>query len=314
MKDNLKIALIGLLMGAAEVVPGVSGGTIAFITGIYERLLAALKQFTPSLLRVTLEAGPAAAWRRIDGQFLLLLFAGMGVSIIIFASGISYLLQHQPIGLWSFFFGLVLASTWAISRQIASFGAGLLLLAGAGAGIGIVITGIAPIALPPTPLFLFLGGALAVCAWILPGISGSFILLILGLYGVVIEAIKQLDLLTLGIVATGCALGLVSFAQVLTRLFKHARDKTLAILTGFMLGSLVKLWPWKETLAYQLSADGRQIPLVQEPVLPTTYVFLTGAEPQIGVAIAAMVAGLVAVVLLDWMSIARTGWDDQQRR
>ena len=312
MRGNFKIAVIGLLMGAAEVVPGVSGGTIAFISGIYERLLLALRQLTPALVLVLRREGLATLWRQIDGQFLLLLFAGMVVSIVVFASGISYLLQHQPIALWAFFCGLVIASTWVMSRQMTSFGLNLLLLVFIGAVTGIVITGVVPIALPPTPLFLFLGGALAVCAWILPGISGSFILLILGLYGIVIEAIKTLDLMVLGIVASGCAFGLVCFAQVLTRLFKHARDGTLAVLTGFMLGSLVKLWPWKETLAYQLGADGHNIPLVQEPVLPATYVLLTGTDPQIELALMAMVAGCIAVIMLDWLATAGTGHDDQQ--
>ena len=312
MRENIKIAVIGLLMGAAEVVPGVSGGTIAFISGIYERLLLALRQLTPALVLVLRREGLATLWRQIDGQFLLLLFAGMVVSIVVFASGISYLLQHQPIALWAFFCGLVIASTWVMSRQMTSFGLNLLLLVFIGAVTGIVITGVVPIALPPTPLFLFLGGALAVCAWILPGISGSFILLILGLYGIVIEAIKTLDLMVLGIVASGCAFGLVCFAQVLTRLFKHARDGTLAVLTGFMLGSLVKLWPWKETLAYQLGADGHNIPLVQEPVLPATYVLLTGADPQIELAMMAMVTGFIAVIVLDWLATAGTEHDDQQ--
>tara|TARA_B110000977_G_scaffold193916_1_gene269621 strand:+ start:1103 stop:2047 length:945 start_codon:yes stop_codon:yes gene_type:complete len=312
MRGNFKIAVIGLLMGAAEVVPGVSGGTIAFISGIYERLLLALRQLTPALVLVLRREGLATLWRQIDGQFLLLLFAGMVVSIVVFASGISYLMQHQPIALWAFFCGLVIASTWVMSRQMTSFGLNLLLLVFIGAVTGIVITGVVPIALPPTPLFLFLGGALAVCAWILPGISGSFILLILGLYGIVIEAIKTLDLMVLGIVASGCAFGLVCFAQVLTRLFKHARDGTLAVLTGFMLGSLVKLWPWKETLAYQLGADGHNIPLVQEPVLPATYVLLTGTDPQIELALMAMVAGCIAVIMLDWLATAGTGHDDQQ--
>ena len=312
MRGNFKIAVIGLLMGAAEVVPGVSGGTIAFISGIYERLLLALRQLTPALVLVLRREGLATLWRQIDGQFLLLLFAGMVVSIVVFASGISYLMQHQPIALWAFFCGLVIASTWVMSRQMTSFGLNLLLLVCIGAVTGIVITGVVPIALPPTPLFLFLGGALAVCAWILPGISGSFILLILGLYGIVIEAIKTLDLMVLGIVASGCAFGLVCFAQVLTRLFKHAKDGTLAVLTGFMLGSLVKLWPWKETLAYQLGADGHNIPLVQEPVLPATYVLLTGTDPQIELALMAMVAGCIAVIMLDWLATAGTGHDDQQ--
>ncbi|MFT4631554.1 MAG: putative membrane protein [Candidatus Pseudothioglobus sp.] len=305
MKEKLNIFIIGLVMGAAEVVPGVSGGTIAFITGIYERLLTSLKHFTPRLLLVLKDEGFLAVWRRVDAEFLLLLFGGMGTSIVLFATGISYLLTHQPIVLWSFFFGLVLASSWLMIRQIDGLNLNRAAWAVAGIAIGVVITGLAPIALAPTPLFIFLGGAVAVCAWILPGISGSFILLILGLYGFVIEAIKQLDVSTLLFLAAGCGLGLISFAQVLSRLFKHRRDETLAILTGFMLGSLIKLWPWKQTLAYQLGSDGHQIPLVQEPVLPSTYVLITGLESQLGLALVALLVGVVAVVGLEKLAFTR---------
>ena len=306
MKDKLKIAVIGLLMGAAEVVPGVSGGTIAFITGIYERLLLALKQFTPRLLLGLRDPGIAALWRQVDANFLLLLFGGMGVAILAFATGISYLMQHQAVSLWAFFFGLVIASSWVMAQQVSGFSARLLFFATMGTATGILLTGFAPIDLPPTPLYIFLGGAIAVCAWILPGISGSFILLILGLYGVIIDAIKQLDVVTLALLGSGCAVGLVSFAQVLSRLFARARDETLAVLTGFMLGSLAKLWPWKQTLAYQLGSDGHQIPLVQEPIWPATYHTLTGLEPQIGLAVLAMLLGLVVVVGLDRFAMAET--------
>jgi putative membrane protein len=306
MKQKLNIFVIGLVMGAAEIVPGVSGGTIAFITGIYERLLSSLKHFTPRLLLLLKDEGFLAVWRRVDAEFLLLLFGGMGTSILLFAAGISYLLTHQPIMLWSFFFGLVLASSWLMSRQIDRFSLNRAAWAVAGIGIGVVVTGLAPIELAPTPLFIFLGGAVAVCAWILPGISGSFILLILGLYGFVIEAIRQLDITTLMFLAAGCGLGLISFAQVLSRLFKHRRDETLAILTGFMLGSLIKLWPWKQTLAYQLGRDGHQIPLVQEPVLPSTYMLITGLDPQLGLALVALLVGLVAVVGLEKLAFTRS--------
>jgi putative membrane protein len=305
MKQKINIFVIGLVMGAAEIVPGVSGGTIAFITGIYERLLSSLKHFTPGLLLLLKDEGFMAVWRRVDAEFLLLLFGGMGTSILLLATGISYLLVHEPILLWSFFFGLVLASSWLMSRQIDRLNLNRVAWALAGIGIGVVITGLAPIELAPTPMFIFIGGAVAVCAWILPGISGSFILLILGLYGFVIEAIRQLDIATLVVLAAGCSLGLISFAQVLSRLFKNRRNETLAMLTGFMLGSLVKLWPWKQTLAYQIGSDGHQIPLVQEAVLPSTYVLITGHESQIGLALLALLVGLAAVVLLG--KLAYTG-------
>ena len=200
--NYLKAALIGLLMGAAEVVPGVSGGTIAFITGIYERLTNAIKQFTPVLLLRLKDEGFIAVWRAVDASFLLALFGGMGVSIILFARGISYLLVEQPIFLWSFFFGLVIASTWIVVRQISRFGYDLVIFAIIGTSVGMLVTTVIPLQLSPTAWFLFVGGAIAVCAWILPGLSGSYFLLILGLYGAVIDAIKnfELELLLLWIV------------------------------------------------------------------------------------------------------------------
>ena len=300
--EYLKIILIGLVMGAAEVVPGVSGGTIAFITGIYERLINAIKQCTPALLFRLRREGFVALWRAVDANFLLALFGGMGISIVLFARGISYLLVEHPIFLWSFFFGLVIASTWIVARQISRFGIDLIIFTAVGTSIGVLVTSVVPLELSPTPWFIFLGGAIAVCAWILPGLSGSFILLILGLYGTVIDAIKSLELEVLMFLGLGCFVGLISFAQLLSKLFRDHKDETLAVLTGFMLGSLVKLWPWKETLSYQMKADGSQFPLVQESILPQSYIQLTGQEPYLFVAIGMAVAGIVVVLGLDWVA------------
>ncbi len=298
----MRTVAVGLLMGAAEVVPGVSGGTIAVISGIYERLVNSLRQFTPYLLITLKNHGFKAVWQRADAGFLLLLFGGMAISILLFASAVGYLLEHEPVGIWSFFFGLVVASTFIVFRQIERRGIDLVFACGAGAAVGLVITTLVPLELAPTPLFVFLGGAIAVCAWILPGLSGSFILLILGLYSFVLDAIRQFDLLTLGALGAGCAVGLVSFAQILSRLFRYFRNETLAVLTGFMIGSLVKLWPWKHTSSYQLKADGSQIPLVQEPVMPATYAALTGGEPQVLVAILAALAGCGLVLLIAYLA------------
>ncbi|MDZ7683771.1 MAG: DUF368 domain-containing protein [Gammaproteobacteria bacterium] len=240
-----------MLMGAAEVVPGVSGGTIAFISGIYERLLNSLRQFTPRLLGVLRRDGIKAVRDRVDGGFLLLLGAGMGFSVIAFAGIIGYFIEHEAIALWSFFAGLVLGSVYIVTRQISRFGLDLVMAAAAGVAVGVVITSVAPVEIEPTPWFIFAAGAVAVSAWILPGLSGSFILLILGLYTVIIDAINTFEVVTLLALASGCAIGLVTFAQVLWRLLSRFRDETLAVLTGFMLGSLVKLWPWKHTLSYQ---------------------------------------------------------------
>ena len=224
----VKLYLKGMLMGAAEVVPGVSGGTIAFITGIYERLLGAISSFSPRLLKLLQSKGISAAWSRLDGTFLVVLLVGMATSIFTVARVISHTLMTQPVIIWAFFFGLILASIYLVALEIKAWTIGVLATLLSGALIGAILTHVVPITAEPGYLFIFLGGAIAVCAWILPGISGSFILLILGLYGVVIEAIRQLDLVTLGILGSGCALGLVSFAQLLSRLFKHHRDATFS--------------------------------------------------------------------------------------
>jgi len=298
----VKWVMIGLVMGAAEVVPGVSGGTIAFVTGIYERLINAIKQFTPGLLLRLKDEGILTVWKAVDANFLLTLFGGMGTSIVLFARGIGYLLVEHPIFLWSFFFGLVIASAWIVVRQISRFGYDLVILIAVGTSIGVLVTTVIPLELSPTLLFIFLGGAVAVCAWILPGLSGSFILLILGLYGAVIDAIKSFQLEVLMVLGLGCFIGLISFSQLLSRLFRDHRNETLAVLTGFMLGSLAKLWPWKETISYQIKADGSMFPLVQEPIWPQSYIQITGEEPYIFIAIGIALVGIFVVLGLDWIS------------
>ncbi len=302
LTEFFRIAVVGLVMGAAEVVPGVSGGTIAFISGIYERLINSIKQFTPFLLPQLKNNGVKSTWRRVDATFLLVLFAGMGVSILVFANAVSYLLHNEPIAIWSFFFGLVVVSTGVVFREITAYSANIGLGIGIGLVIGILVTHLVPITLEPTPLMLFVGGSIAVCAWILPGLSGSFILLLLGLYGFVIEAVKSLDVLNLAFLAAGAVVGLVSFSQVLSRLFALFKNETLAVLLGFMLGSLAKLWPWKNTTSYQIKADGSQIPLIQEPVFPDVYSALTGQDAQIMMAIVCALVGGAVVLVLHWVA------------
>ncbi len=298
LQEIVRVAVVGMVMGAAEVVPGVSGGTVAFISGIYERLINAIKQFTPYLILRLKDEGLISTWHSVDATFLLVLFSGMGVSILIFASAVSYLLHNEPIAIWSFFFGLVLVSTLVVSRELESFAVEAGIGIGIGVVIGVVITQLVPIALEPTPLMLFVGGSIAVCAWILPGLSGSFILLLLGLYSFVIDAIKSFDLLNLAFLGLGMVIGLVSFSKLLSRLFARFRNETLSLLLGFMLGSLAKLWPWKNTTSYQIKADGGQIPLVQEPVLPNIYSNLTGQDAEIMTAVGCALVGGALVLML----------------
>jgi putative membrane protein len=297
-RETLYLFLKGVAMGAAEVVPGVSGGTIAFITGIYERLLNAIKSLTPGGLLVLKDRGIVACWQHIDGSFLLVLLLGMAVSILTIAQAISVLLHQYPVGLWAFFFGLIIASSLVIGAQIESWNATPVLFILLGGLIGLIVSNAIPIDLEATPLYVFVGGAIAVCAWILPGLSGSFVLLILGLYTTVIEAIRTLDLMLLGILAVGCIAGLLSFSHFLSHMFKRYRDGTLATLTGFMLGSLAKVWPWKHTVSYQLDSRGDQIPLIQEVVTPDTYVQLTGGDPQLAMAIVLALTGFGMVLIL----------------
>lgn len=299
LKYWLMLYIKGMAMGAAEVVPGVSGGTIAFITGIYERLLYAIGAFTPALVNVYREKGWRGLWIRVDGVFLVVLVAGMATSVFTVARLISFALANYAIFVWAFFFGLIVASIYLVALEVKYWRLNPVLSMVIGAVAGFIMTQIVPLEPDAGPLFIFLGGTVAVCAWILPGLSGSFILLLLGLYGAVIDAINSLNLLLLGCLALGCVLGLVSFSHVLTWMFQRYRDETLGLLTGFMIGALSKVWPWQQTLSYQLGHAGEQIPLVQEAVMPYTYQEITGGDPQIAIVMAIGVVGLALVIAME---------------
>lgn len=299
MNKYIRIISVGFLMGAAEVVPGVSGGTIAFVSGFYERLVSGIARLTPFSLLELPKIGIAAWWKKYDLGFLFVLFGTMLVSILILARGVSYLLAEHPVGIWSFFFGLVLSSIFVVGRRLMPLSIESGLALGVGVAIGMVVVRIVPVEAEISGLALFVGGCIAVCAWILPGLSGSFLLLVLGLYQTVIAAIKNFELLTLGYVGLGCVVGLMCFSRILTVLLARFHDVTVAVLVGFMLGSLTKIWPWKHTTSYQLKPDGGQIPLVQEPVLPGTYQQLTGGETEIVLALAALVMGVLVIFLMD---------------
>jgi putative membrane protein len=299
MNKYIRIVLVGVLMGAAEVVPGVSGGTIAFVSGFYERLVNGIARLTPFSLLELPKIGFAAWWKKYDLGFLFVLFGAMLVSILILARGVSYLLAEQPVGIWSFFFGLVLSSIFVVGRRLLPLSVGSGLAFVVGVAVGMVVVRIIPFEAEISGFTLFAGGCIAVCAWILPGLSGSFLLLVLGLYQTVIAAIKNFELLTLGYVGLGCVVGLMCFSRILTVLLARFYDVTVALLVGFMLGSLTKIWPWKHTTSYQIKHDGGQIPVVQEPVLPGAYEQLTGGDPEIALALAALVTGFFVISLMD---------------
>nr|WP_067292987.1 DUF368 domain-containing protein [Marinobacterium profundum] len=295
----LLLAVKGMLMGAADAVPGVSGGTIAFITGIYEELIHSLRSFDMAALRLLFTRGPAAAWQHVNGTFLLVLFGGILLSLLSLSRLVLFLLEtHAPL-LWSFFFGLIVASMWSLCRAVPKWHSSVLVSFATGAVVAYAVTQLTPSALEATPLFVFFSGMIAICAMILPGISGSFILLLLGMYTPIMQAVIGLQFLTLGLFGAGCAIGLLTFSRVLDWAFSHHRTTTLALLGGFMLGSLGKVWPWKYTTAYAINRHGGEVPLVQENVMPASFEMLTGQDPGLIAALGLMLLGVVLVLLMD---------------
>lgn len=287
-------------MGAADVVPGVSGGTIAFISGIYEELLSSISNINISLIKTLKKEGFAAAWKQLNGNFLLALFGGVFVSILSLAKLIKYLLENEPILLWSFFFGLVLASIIYIGKQISNWGLGTILLVILGAVLAYYITTLDPLVSENSSgWFLFLAGAIAICAMILPGISGAFILVLLGAYKPVLAAVNEKDYKIVAIVGLGAIVGLLAFSRVLKWLFKHYKNLTLAALTGFIIGSLNKIWPWKHTLTYRINSHGIEVPLKQESISPFSY---TG-DHQLFLAIGIALVGFGVIILLEKLAV-----------
>jgi putative membrane protein len=293
------VAAKGILMGAADAVPGVSGGTIAFITGIYEELIFSLKQCGVSGLRMLFQDGLKATWQHINGGFLLALFSGIIISILTLSRVVLYLLTNHPILLWSFFFGLILAAVWSLIRHIEKWEISVVATFLIGTVSAFFITTITPTTIETSPFIVFLSGMIAICAMILPGISGSFILLLLGMYAPMLIAVKELQFATLSIFASGCVVGLLSFSHVLTWMFKHYKTMTLALLGGFMLGSLNKVWPWKQTLESVIDRHGKEIPLVQNNILPHTFETLHAQPSYMWYAMMLMIFGMLMVIALE---------------
>ena len=282
----LGLAARGFLMGSVDIIPGVSGGTVAFIVGIYHELIEALRSLlAPETLRLMLRLRLAHLARLPSARFLAALAAGIALGIFTLAHGLEWLLARYPSLLWAFFFGLVAASALTITRRVRRWSSGPLAgLAFAFVGVYLLV-GQVPLHTPDAPLFFFLSGALAVCAMILPGISGAFVLVLLGKYPAVLAAVTQRDLATLALVVAGALVGLATFAQILDWLFRRHHDLTVAVLTGFMLGSLRKIWPWKS--GPEQAGDT----LLPTNVLPEALTAEVGAA-------AALALGGFAVVLL----------------
>ncbi len=295
LKDYLIISLKGVAMGAADAVPGVSGGTIAFISGIYEELISTISNVKPSLFKTLFSKGIQPFWKEINGNFLLALLSGIIISFISFMRLAKYLLENHPILIWSFFFGLIIASIYFIGKQITKWNISVIIALIIGAIIAYYITSLPALANNENSLYLFIAGAIAICAMILPGISGSFILIILGAYKTLSNAFHDFDIKRILIFASGALLGLLSFSHLLKWLFKNYHNVTLAILTGFIFGSLSKVWPWKNTLSWYTNSKGIKTPLLQESISPFSF----NGDNQIVFAIALMIIGFLTIFILE---------------
>ncbi|MGJ8731748.1 DUF368 domain-containing protein [Cellulophaga fucicola] len=288
------ITLKGLAMGAADVVPGVSGGTIAFISGIYEELIETINNVNFSLFKTLKEEGLKVMWTKLNGNFLVALFLGIGISVLSLAKGISWLLENHPVLVWSFFFGLVVASIIIIAKSIEKWNAAAIIGLILGAVLAYYITTL-PVSDNSASLpFLFLSGALAICAMILPGISGAFILVLLGSYKTILDAVHSYDIKTIAIVGAGAIFGLLSFARLLKWMFHHQKNLTLAVLTGFILGSLAKIWPWKTVLETKVFGD-KIIPVVEQNVSPFSF----NGDNQLLAAVLLAVLGFSLIFILE---------------
>ena len=295
MSRSLLLMLKGCAMGMADVVPGVSGGTIAFVSGIYEELLGSIRRFDLEAVRLLLRGRFRALWQHINGAFLLPVALGIGVAIFSLAKLMTWLLAAHPIEIWSFFFGLIIASALLVARQIGRWNGATVPALAAGIVVAAWITVATPAQTPDAGWFVMLSGAVAICAMILPGISGAFILLLLGKYQYLLTAVGDLDLSVLLLFAVGAVAGILSFSRLLSWLLDRWHDATVAVLMGFMLGSLNKVWPWKETLSTLIDSHGKILPLVERNVSPDRFEQLTGTPSHLFAALLLALAGFGAI-------------------
>jgi putative membrane protein len=300
LKQYFVITLKGIAMGAADVVPGVSGGTIAFISGIYEELISSINQVSLKSLKLLKTEGFASMWKSVNGNFLISLLLGIAISVITLAKIIRHLLETQPILIWSFFFGLVLASIFYVAKQITRWNFGAIFLLLLGAFIAYFITTLTPQNAAISYPYLFLSGALAICAMILPGISGSYILLLLGVYKPVLDAIHDKDFKVIGTLMIGAIVGLLSFSRLLKWLFDNYQNLTLAALTGFIIGSLNKIWPWKVIMQSEM-IDGKLKILQEKSISPMNF----EGDNQIIYALILASIGFLFIIFLEKLAVKK---------
>lgn len=302
LKSYFKISLKGMAMGTADVVPGVSGGTIAFITGIYQELIDSIKSVNLKTAKVLFSEGPIAFWKAINGNFLAALLSGIAISILGLVRVIHYLLDNFPVLLWSFFFGLIIASAWVIGKKIKTWNVATIVFLVIGLAIALFINLSSPAETPESTWFIFLSGMIAISAMILPGISGSFILLLLKKYAFITGALKDFNLQVILTFMAGCVVGIISFANILSWMFKHYYTATIALLTGFMLGSLNVVWPWKNVIETRINSKGETVPFLYESVLPQSF----EGESMPILAILLMLVGFAIILVMDKYAVEET--------
>jgi putative membrane protein len=302
LSDFGVLVLKGMGMGAADVVPGVSGGTIAFITGIYEELVHSIKNINFRTISTLWKEGLPAFWKAVNGSFLLSVVGGILISVLTLAKILEYLLVNHPILIWSFFFGLVIGSAIFVARSIEKWNTWTIISGVAGIAIAWIITSFTPAETSEAYWFIFLSGALAICAMILPGISGSFILLLLGKYHFILAALNEGKISILAVLLTGALTGIIAFSHLLSWLLEKFHHVTIAMLAGFMIGSLNKIWPWKITVETYIDSHGEIQPLLQDNVLPARFITESGTDPQILWAILLALAGFLLIFMFEGIS------------
>ncbi|MBI3250569.1 MAG: DUF368 domain-containing protein [Candidatus Andersenbacteria bacterium] len=313
---SIRLFITGLSMGIADLIPGVSGGTIAFLSGIYEELLESIRIVSGKTLRLFLQGNIVLAVQSVPFAFLIPLLLGLGISIFSLANVLSWLLENRPIFVWSFFFGLVLASTFIVLKRVVQWDVSDKVVFVVSTLAAYFLVGAVPIETPTNLPFIFLSGAIAICAMILPGISGSFILLLLGKYQYILEAVTERNFLILGVFIVGCIVGLSLFARFLSWLFAHHHDISVAILAGIMLGSIRKIWPWKQVLETRINSHGEIVPLVEKNIIPEALDITIGIALVLAILAAAIVYYLERLHVVKELTqdISSTGFAAQHEK
>jgi len=307
MKNYIILFLKGIGIGAANVIPGVSGGTIALITGIFEELIVSLKSIDITAFRLMLKGDFRRFANHVNLDFLLIVFAGIFVSILTFAKLFEFLFQEYPVFVWSYFFGLIIASVYFVGKTIQKFSLSTIVTFIIGTSLALIITFFTPGAKNDHVFYLFLCGIIAVCSMLLPGLSGSFVLILMGNYELVfIESVNNMDMRILLPVVLGAIFGLIAFSHALSWILKKYKDQTISLLTGFILGSLAMLWPWKKSI-YQYDSlgeiiirnDGSQVIQAYERFLPQSF------NTEIILALVFMLMGILSITIVERIAVKR---------